>query len=72
VEKTKSERGYNSAGRLITRILSTISSVYPLNSRFVNTEEWDNPGLFYVAIVLRYSNCPRLQQGTRHLLGSSV
>lgn len=72
MEKTKSERGYNSTGRLITRILSTISSVYPLNSRFVNKEEWDNPGLLYVTIVLRYSNYPRIQQGTRHLLGSSV
>ena len=43
VEKTKSERGYTSTGRMITRILSTISSVYPLNSRFVNTQEWKDP-----------------------------
>ncbi|EFI28574.1 hypothetical protein CC1G_13601 [Coprinopsis cinerea okayama7 len=44
VEKTKSERGYTSTGRLITRILTTLSSVYPLNGRFVNTSEWEQPG----------------------------
>ena len=47
VEKTKSERGYSSTGRMITRILSTVSSVYPLNSRFVNTEEWNDPSEFF-------------------------
>lgn len=43
VEKTKSERGYTGTGRLITRILNTIGGTYPLNSRFMNTEEWDDP-----------------------------
>ncbi|KDQ54780.1 hypothetical protein JAAARDRAFT_134622 [Jaapia argillacea MUCL 33604] len=43
VDKTKSERGYSSVGRLITRILHTLGGVYPLNSRFINTEEWDDP-----------------------------
>ncbi|KZW02117.1 ARM repeat-containing protein [Exidia glandulosa HHB12029] len=43
MEKTKSERGFSSAGRLMTRIMHTLSEVYPLNSRFVNTEEWDDP-----------------------------
>ncbi|KZT23745.1 hypothetical protein NEOLEDRAFT_1135845 [Neolentinus lepideus HHB14362 ss-1] len=43
VDKTKNERGYNSTGRLITRILHTLGGVYPLNSRFVNTEEWNDP-----------------------------
>ncbi|KAF8807254.1 hypothetical protein BYT27DRAFT_7189352 [Phlegmacium glaucopus] len=43
VEKTKSERGYTGTGRLITRILNTIGSTYPLNSRFMNTKEWDDP-----------------------------
>ncbi|TDL28791.1 hypothetical protein BD410DRAFT_863415 [Rickenella mellea] len=42
IEKTKSERGYNSSGRLISRILNTLSGVYPLNSRFVNSDEWDS------------------------------
>ncbi|KAH9487094.1 Proteasome activator complex subunit 4 [Psilocybe cubensis] len=42
VEKTKSERGYTGTGRLITRILSTLGSTYPLNARFVNTKEWED------------------------------
>ncbi|EPQ60983.1 hypothetical protein GLOTRDRAFT_53630 [Gloeophyllum trabeum ATCC 11539] len=43
VEKTKNERGYSSTGRLITRILHTLGGVYPLNNRFVNTAEWNDP-----------------------------
>ncbi|KAG6817600.1 hypothetical protein H0H87_006228 [Tephrocybe sp. NHM501043] len=43
VEKTKSERGYTSTGRLITRALHTLAEAYPTNSRFVNTYEWDDP-----------------------------
>ncbi|TFK76811.1 hypothetical protein BDN72DRAFT_829977 [Pluteus cervinus] len=43
VEKTKGERGYSSTGRLITRILHTLAGVYPYNSRFVNTDEWNDP-----------------------------
>ena len=43
VEKTKSERGYTGTGRLITRILNTIGGTYFLNSRFMNTKEWDDP-----------------------------
>lgn len=61
VEKTKSERGYTSAGRLMTRILSTVSDVYPLNSRFVNTEEWNDPGQLYLMTnVLSRSNYHRI------------
>ncbi|KAI0702440.1 ARM repeat-containing protein [Cytidiella melzeri] len=44
VEKTKGERGYTGTGRLIHRILHTVAGVYPLNARFVNTDEWDDPG----------------------------
>ena len=44
VDNTKSERGYSGTGQLITRLLHTISTVYPLNSRFVNTEEWGSEG----------------------------
>lgn len=44
IDKTKSERGYSSAGRLLTRLLHTLSGVYPLNSRFVNTSEWESEG----------------------------
>ena len=46
MEKTKSERGFSGTGRLITRVLHTLAGVYPLNSRFVNTNEWENPGAF--------------------------
>ncbi|KAL6304169.1 ARM repeat-containing protein [Sparassis latifolia] len=43
IDKTKSERGFSGTGRLISRILHTVSSVYPINARFVNTDEWDEP-----------------------------
>ncbi|KAF8898414.1 hypothetical protein BD779DRAFT_1607229 [Infundibulicybe gibba] len=41
VEKTKSERGYSASGRLMAHVLNTLAGVYPLNSRFVNSDEWD-------------------------------
>ncbi|KAH9937428.1 ARM repeat-containing protein [Fomitopsis serialis] len=41
VEKTKSERGYSSSGRLLNRILSTLTTVYPVNNRCVNTKDWN-------------------------------
>ena len=43
VDSTKSERGYTGTGRLITRILNTIGNTYPLNTRFVNTADWNDP-----------------------------
>ena len=43
LEKCKAERGYSGSARLMTRVLHTLSSVYPLNSRFVNTDEWNDP-----------------------------
>ncbi|KAF7310620.1 hypothetical protein HMN09_00604800 [Mycena chlorophos] len=42
VDKTKGERGYSSTGRLLSRALH-VASVYPMNSRFLNTTEWDDP-----------------------------
>ena len=44
VEKTKSERGYTGTGRLINRILHTAATIYTMNSRYVNPDEWDSPG----------------------------
>ncbi|KAG5350853.1 hypothetical protein C0989_009023 [Termitomyces sp. Mn162] len=41
--KTKSERGYTSTGRLIMRTLHTLAETYPTNSRFVNADVWDDP-----------------------------
>ncbi|KAJ7456643.1 hypothetical protein FB451DRAFT_1276697 [Mycena latifolia] len=43
VEKTKGERGYSGTARLISRILHNVAGVYPINSRFVNTSEWQDP-----------------------------
>ncbi|KAF8587289.1 ARM repeat-containing protein [Ramaria rubella] len=42
VDKTLGERGYTSTGRLISRILNTVTGIHPINSRFVNTEEWED------------------------------
>ncbi|KAJ7785950.1 hypothetical protein B0H16DRAFT_1488659 [Mycena metata] len=43
VEKTKGERGYSGTGRLISRLLHNLAGVYPINSRFVNSSEWQDP-----------------------------
>ncbi|KAF5384731.1 hypothetical protein D9757_006213 [Collybiopsis confluens] len=43
VDMTKNERGYSGTGLLITRVLHTLVGVYPYNSRFVNTSEWNDP-----------------------------
>jgi len=51
-EKTFSERGYSGTGRLIHRVLSTLVGVYPLNARFVNTDEWNSEGIFLHYIYL--------------------
>lgn len=44
IERTKSERGYAGTGRLIHRIMHTLVGVYPIDSRFVNSDEWEDPG----------------------------
>jgi proteasome activator subunit 4 len=46
-DKTLNERGYSGTGRLINRVLSTLVGVYPLNARFVNTDEWNSEGMFH-------------------------
>ncbi|KAI0296143.1 hypothetical protein BC826DRAFT_1005479 [Russula brevipes] len=43
-DKTFSERGYSGTGRLIHRVLSTLVGMYPLNARFVNTDDWNSEG----------------------------
>jgi proteasome activator subunit 4 len=45
VDKTRSERGYSSTCRLITRVAHTLSGIYPLNSQFINTEQWEGEDL---------------------------
>jgi proteasome activator subunit 4 len=32
--------------RLLSRILHNVAGVYPINSRFVNTSEWEDPGVY--------------------------
>jgi hypothetical protein len=54
-DKAFSERGYSGTGRLINRVLSTLVGVYPLNARFVNTDEWNSEGLS--SVFLRLEGC---------------
>ena len=61
MEKTKSERGYAGTGRLLHRILHTLVGVYPINARFVNSDEWDDGGVFFTT-----------DYRTRKLIRSSV
>lgn len=51
VEKTKSERGYTGTGRMISRIVNTLAGTYPINTRLVNTDEWEDPGAHIFIIV---------------------
>ncbi|KAF9648519.1 ARM repeat-containing protein [Thelephora ganbajun] len=44
IEKTKSKRGYSTSGGILSHLLSTLTGTYPLDTRFVNSEEWDSPG----------------------------
>jgi hypothetical protein len=44
IEKTKSKRGYSTTGGILSHLLSTLTGTYPLDTRFVNSEEWDSPG----------------------------
>lgn len=76
VDKTKSERGYSSAGRLLTRLLHTLSGVYPLNSRFVNTDEWDSEGKFEfflgsVLLVMLTLRCIQISRKTTIFTGAA-
>src|SRR5690348_14449109 len=57
VEKTKNERGYSLTCRLITRIIHTLAGFYPLDNRFVNPDEFEDPGtdltiVNYITLIL--------------------
>ncbi|KAA1468528.1 hypothetical protein DENSPDRAFT_833844 [Dentipellis sp. KUC8613] len=41
-DKTLNERGFTGTGRLLTRILTTLSSVYPVQNQFVNADKWNS------------------------------
>lgn len=43
IDKCKSERGYSGTGRLINRIMYTMTSAYPIRARFLDADEWNNP-----------------------------
>ncbi len=58
VDKTKGERGYTGVGRLIMRALHTLVGTYPLNSRFINTAEWEDPSAFVVGLKWSLSSKP--------------
>ncbi|KIJ68675.1 hypothetical protein HYDPIDRAFT_106916 [Hydnomerulius pinastri MD-312] len=40
LEKTKSERGYSGTGVMVSRVLHTLTTVYPTNNHFVNDDQW--------------------------------
>lgn len=44
LEKTKSERGYSGTAALVSRVLHTLTTVYPINNHFVNSDQWIDPG----------------------------
>ena len=44
VAETKNERGYTATGRLISRVLAALTSIYATDSRLVNEEEWNSKG----------------------------
>lgn len=44
IEKTKSKRGYSTIGGIVSHLLSTLTGIYPLNTRFVNSDEWESLG----------------------------
>jgi proteasome activator subunit 4 len=50
VDKTLGERGFSGTGRLITRVLNTLSNTYPINGRYVNEDEWSSPGRIPLSI----------------------
>lgn len=76
VEKTKSERGYTGTGRLINRILHSAATIYSVNSRFVNPDEWDSPGelrqtrIRPITLVLTIRH--RVQPELDHAMGQDV
>jgi proteasome activator subunit 4 len=43
VQHCYNERGYSGTGRIISKIMHTLTSIYPLHSYFLNTEDWYDP-----------------------------
>ncbi|KAG8905939.1 hypothetical protein FRB99_007944 [Tulasnella sp. 403] len=43
LRKAKNERGYSSFGRMVNRILATLTGTYPMENRLVNPRQWNDP-----------------------------
>ncbi|PWN54156.1 hypothetical protein IE53DRAFT_24314 [Violaceomyces palustris] len=41
VQSCKSERGFSFAGRLVQRVITTLTGIYPREQRFVNEDVWE-------------------------------
>ena len=49
---TKNERGFSGTGRIVGRILASLTSTYPKDQRFLNRGEWSDPSK-----IFRRSSC---------------
>ena len=47
-DKTFSKRGYSWSGKLLSSVLLTITHTYPLENRFVNPDEWNSEGEYFL------------------------
>lgn len=43
--KTYSKRGYSWTGKLLSSTLLTLTHTYPLETKFVNPDEWNSEGI---------------------------
>lgn len=44
LNKTKSERGYSGTAAIVSRVMHTLSGVYPTDNRFVDGDLWAQSG----------------------------
>ncbi|CAE6462385.1 unnamed protein product [Rhizoctonia solani] len=43
IQHCYNERGYSGTGRIISKIMHTLTSIYPLHSYFLNVDDWYSP-----------------------------
>ncbi|CEL52206.1 Proteasome activator complex subunit 4 OS=Xenopus laevis GN=psme4 PE=2 SV=1 [Rhizoctonia solani AG-1 IB] len=43
IQHCYNERGYSGTGRIISKVMHTLTSIYPLHSYFLNFNEWHDP-----------------------------
>lgn len=46
-DKTFAKRGFSWSGKLVSSLLLTLTHTYPLEDKFVNSEEWTSDGKVY-------------------------